>query len=217
MRKEKQLLLMLSVLFTVTLFVGVSAFAGSRTPKGPKFPAPVPQTGQSDTYYPGDDGDLRMGVACPDPRLTDNRDGTVTDNLTGLMWLQDANCISTMYPDFDNDAADGVVGDGRVTWKHALDFVAGINNGTYANGGAGYTDWRLPNINEFYSLFDYEVAFGGPPCLPVGHPFSIDNSDYMALRLWTATTVTGRPGFSYFVALDICQTSSAQQTAELPV
>ena len=27
----------------------------------------------------------------PSPRFTDNNDGTVTDNLTGLVWLKNAN------------------------------------------------------------------------------------------------------------------------------
>jgi hypothetical protein len=47
---------------------------------------------------------------------------------------------------------DGTAGDGRVTWQHALDFVAGINGGTYPDCGAGNTDWRLPNRREIFSL-----------------------------------------------------------------
>jgi hypothetical protein len=50
-------------------------------------PAPVPKTWQTTSYGTGDDGDLRKGVAWPDPRWTDNGDGTVTDHLTGLIWL----------------------------------------------------------------------------------------------------------------------------------
>jgi len=41
----------------------------------------------------GQDGDIQAGVALPDPRFTDNGDGTVTDNLTGLIWLINANCF----------------------------------------------------------------------------------------------------------------------------
>ncbi len=64
----------------------------------------VPQTGQTQCYdgpTPGNcpngpfgqDGDFQAGVPFPDPRFTvNNPDGTITDNLTGLMWLQDANC-----------------------------------------------------------------------------------------------------------------------------
>ena len=59
----------------------------------PLYPAPVPKTGQTTSYTTGDDGDLEMGVPWPSPRFTDKGDGTVTDNLTGLIWLKDANCF----------------------------------------------------------------------------------------------------------------------------
>ena len=52
----------------------------------------VPQTGQTATYAAEDDGAIRAGVPLPSPRFTDNSDGTVTDNLTGLIWLKNANC-----------------------------------------------------------------------------------------------------------------------------
>ena len=56
-------------------------------------PAPIAKTGQTTSYATGDDGDLQNGVALPAwyPRFTDNGDGTVTDNLTGLMWAKNAN------------------------------------------------------------------------------------------------------------------------------
>ena len=53
-------------------------------------PAPVPKTGQLTSYGNRDDGELQMGVVWPDPRFTDNFDGTVTDDLTGLIWLRDS-------------------------------------------------------------------------------------------------------------------------------
>ncbi len=57
-------------------------------------PAPVAKTGQTDidTTVPGEDGVLAKGVAWPSPRFTDNGDGTVTDNLTDLIWLRNADC-----------------------------------------------------------------------------------------------------------------------------
>jgi len=65
-------------------------------------PAPVPKSGQTacwdESGYPidcvgtGQDGEYQGGVSV-DPRFTDNGDGTVTDNLTGLIWLKDANCF----------------------------------------------------------------------------------------------------------------------------
>jgi len=98
----------------------------------------------------GQDGDLRVGVAWPDPRFTDNGDGTVTDNLTSLMWTKDANPP-----------------DERLTWQEALDYIAEMNKGNHQN--FGYTDWRLPNRKEFQSLADYQDWL---PSLPVNHPFT---------------------------------------------
>jgi hypothetical protein len=56
-------------------------------------PAPVPQTGQTASYAAGDDGDIQAGVPWPVPRFTDNGNGTVRDNLTGLIWLKNASCL----------------------------------------------------------------------------------------------------------------------------
>ncbi|MBF0338837.1 MAG: DUF1566 domain-containing protein [Nitrospirae bacterium] len=97
----------------------------------------LPQTGQTTSYAAGDDGAIRAGVAWPSPRFTDNSTPTVTDNLTGLMWTKDANLA------------------GIVTWHQALDYIASMNNGA---GTYGYTDWRLPNVNELESLVNVGQA-----------------------------------------------------------
>src|SRR6184192_2353013 len=39
------------------------------------------------------DSYLRRGVLWPDPRFTDNGNGSVKDNLTGLIWLKNSNCF----------------------------------------------------------------------------------------------------------------------------
>ncbi|KJU85003.1 secreted protein containing DUF1566 [Candidatus Magnetobacterium bavaricum] len=97
----------------------------------------LPQTGQTTTYATGDDGALQVGVAWPNPRFTDNRDQTMTDNLTGLVWTKDAgtptvgNCVG-----------------GSMDWQAALDYVACLNAANYL----GQSDWRLPNINELESV-----------------------------------------------------------------
>jgi hypothetical protein len=80
-------------------------------------PADLPKTGQTTSYSTGDDGDLERGVAWPSPRFTDNGNGTVKDNLTGLIWLKDANCFS------------------RRTWAQALSDANSL-----ANGSCGLTD-----------------------------------------------------------------------------
>jgi hypothetical protein len=168
-------------------------------------PAAVPKTGQTACYdngasiggsiiscatssAQGQDGALQEGVAWPDPRFSDNSDGTITDNLTGLMWLKDANCI-TNYASYDND---GTAGDGAVTWQHALEFVAGINSGTYSNCARGYTDWRLPNRIELRSLADYSK---NNPALPTGHPFANVQSYYY----WTSSTYAFNTSWAWYV------------------
>ena len=74
------------------------------------------------------------------PSYTDNGDGTVTDNVTGLVWQQS--------PDTD--------GDGSIT---AADKIAYTNTAAYCENLnlAGYDDWQLPDIKQLYSL----IIFSG--------------------------------------------------------
>ncbi|MCA9669684.1 MAG: DUF1566 domain-containing protein [Myxococcales bacterium] len=153
----------------------------------PTYPANVFVTGQGASYAVGDDGDTNAGVSWPSPRFADNSDGTVTDQLTGLSWLKDANCMRTQYSASDSD--------GRVSWQQALDFVAGINDGTYASCGAGKSDWRLPNRRELHSLTDHGAQTAG--ALPSGHPF--DNVDVgSSPGYWSSTTYTSLPSWAWF-------------------
>ncbi len=107
----------------------------------------LPKTGQTTTTQSGDDGDLQKGISWPSPRFINNMDETITDNLTGLTWAQDANLIKYRDPSFDND---GTIGDGAVTWQHALDYAAKLRAENYL----GHNDWRVPNVNELESLCD---------------------------------------------------------------
>ena len=72
------------------------------------------------------------------PNYADNGDGTVTDLNTGLMWTQSPD----LDGDGDIDAAD------KLSYDEA---VASAGDVTVA----GYSDWRLPNIKEIYSLIDF--------------------------------------------------------------
>jgi len=86
----------------------------------------------------GHDGDTQAGATLD---YTDNGDGTITDNNTGLMWekLSDDGSIH----DLDN----------TYTWDDAFAVkVATLNSGSFA----GYTDWRLPNAKELQSIVNYE-------------------------------------------------------------
>ena len=154
------------IIISLTLFLGLS-FAGDLEPSGPPGPSMhtldeiyglilykqqgVPKTGQKTSFATGDDGDLEMGVSSPDPRFTDNGNGTVTDNLTGLMWTKDAQQIS-----------------GTRDWYQAINECNGLS---FAN----HDDWRLPNVRELHSLID----FANDPPLPLGHLFyNVQLSNY---------------------------------------
>ncbi len=138
--------------------------------------APVPQTGQQDCWDAsgtliscadtGQDGESQAGVPWPDPRFLDAGNGTIVDLLTGLAWLKDAGCFSGQ------------------TWENALLEVGALNSGSRSCSGyaAGtYSDWRLPNVREYASLWDYGEH---GPALPDGHPFVNGPST----EYWSSTT-----------------------------
>ncbi len=127
----------------------------------------VAQTGQTTSYAPGDDGALKSGAAWPTPRFKDNGNGTITDNLTALMWVKDASTPLV-----------GTCTGGIKAWQEALDYVRCLNAGNYL----GYNNWRLPNSRELVSLIDRSMAW--PLALPQGHPFTSVQSQYY----WTADT-----------------------------
>ena len=170
--RNKHILIVLSIVAAMAAGA-VVVYAGNPNPPGPpeglqkigKMRAGVPKTGQTTSYATGDDGDLEMGVEWPSPRFTDNEDGTVTDNLTGLIWLENADCF------------------GPRDWWTALSDANGLASGSCElTDGSSAGDWRLPNVREMLSLIDYGVYDG--LVLPDGHPFTGVQSSYY----WSSTT-----------------------------
>jgi len=136
------------------------------------------QTGQTTSYAVGDDGDLQRGVSWPAPRFEDNGDGTVTDNLTGLIWLKNANCAGTM------------------NWNNALTYCNNLASGLCGlTDGSVAGDWRLPNRKELMSLVDYGNYI---PPLPNGHPFT----DVQSSFYWSATTDAYLTGYAWYVGME---------------
>ncbi len=72
--------------------------------------------------------------------FTDNGDGTVTDEATGLMWLQE-----------DSGGIEGSAG--QLDWQSALSWAEDLEFG-------GHDDWRLPNAKELQSIVDYTRSPG---------------------------------------------------------
>ena len=108
------------VLFFVSLSIG--------------YPAPVPDTGQTQSYTStfGEDSDYTINPHS----YTDLGNGIVWDNVTGLEWQQ-------------------ATAPGTYTWQQAIDYCHGLNLG-------GKDDWRLPTIKELSTLVDRSIPAPGP-------------------------------------------------------
>ncbi len=118
--------------FILSLFISIS------------FAFKLPDTGQTKCYttnYPyteiscsgtGQDGAYTMNPLS----YSDNGNGTVSDNNTGLMWQKGENS-STML------------------WSSSVSYCDGLALG-------GFSDWRLPSEKELGSLIDYSISNPGP-------------------------------------------------------
>jgi hypothetical protein len=168
--------------------VVVVPFFGNQIPIGP--PSPVPKTGQITSYNAGDDGELQRGLTWPNPRFTDNGDGTVTDNLTGVMWTKDADLF------------------GHRQWPQALidcdDCTAG-----------GYNDWHLPQRRELFSLL--HDAYSNPPlsnAAGTGHwtegdPFT---NVQTASNYWSSTTLSFNSSHAWYINLNYGFVNTSNKT-----
>jgi Protein of unknown function (DUF1566) len=172
----------------------------------------VSTTGQTTVFVTGDDGTHQKGCApietiatvskdftgynratlnpCGVGDFTDNSDGTVTDLLTGLIWLKNTNC--SVFFNGDN------TGSNDRNWANALTAANSLGNGYCGlsdNSTAG--NWRLPNINELRSLFNSQLP---SPYLPTGHPFtSVNNATDQ--NYWSSTTYAGNTNNKWKVRL----------------
>ena len=96
-----------------------------------------------------------------DDRYDIHTDGTVTDKRTGLMWMR---CGYDTWFSFYESANDTCVAsnDGQYGGASYLgafrEEIKVANDVTHYNNIGGYTDWRLPNLTELFSLFDHTAG-----------------------------------------------------------
>jgi len=110
------------------------------------------RTGQAHSYYAGDDADnvakISIGVSNVGRFEITDSGQTVTDQVTGLVWMRDPS----RFP--------------QATWliqkQRCDDLVL-----------AGKDDWRMPNILELLSIIDVSKF----PCAPVEFLFPNDNNN----------------------------------------
>jgi hypothetical protein len=163
-------------------------------------PVALPTTGQTQCWDAsgtpisctgtGQDGDVQSGAPFS---LTDNGDGTITDNNTKLVWEK-----------LDDNNASGIHDkDDFYTWSDAFAVkIAALNTPPCF---AGHCDWRLPSIKELQSIASYDVAFPGPSvpaafdssCTP--GCTSTSCSCTTADLYWTSTTYIQSPDFAWYV------------------
>ena len=149
----------------------------------------LPKTGQTTCYdasgnvidcaETGQDGDIQAGVDWPEPRFEDNGDGTITDHLTGLVWLLNAGCA------------------GQMNWNDALAYCNNLASGSCGlTDGSAAGDWRLPNIIELESLVNAEES-NFAVWLNLQGFSNVQSSNY-----WSATTNAYNTDYAWNVYMD---------------
>lgn len=129
----------------------------------------IPEPKRGEPFY-GQDAQYRINS----PSYTDNGDGTVTDNVTGLMWQK------AMGPKMTFEEA----------FRRARESTVG-----------GYHDWRVPSIKELYSLILYTGRVRGQRAIrpfidtryfeqPLGDPDRGERE--IDAQTWSSTQYVGR-------------------------
>jgi len=120
---------------------------------------------------PNDAADVAHGAPNP-THYTDNGDGTITDDVTGLMW-QKTLPITSPPPYW--------------RWADGLLYCRGLRLG-------GFDNWRLPSAIELLSIVDYGQA--NPAIDQTVFP------NTPALAFWTSTTTASAAGSFWVVLFE---------------
>lgn len=194
---------MLNDKYKYTVYMVMAVIMILPTNKVSAAPADVPKTGQATSYDANavktDDGGLRKGVAWPSTRFVTNTDTTVSDNLTGLVWAPNANLMPMRDDGWD---AAGTANDGMVTWRNALNYIVKLNAENYL----GYSDWRLPNVNELESLihegFNEETCSGSPCSSNAAWLGTQGFSDVQADYYWSSSHQASDPVYAWDISMN---------------
>jgi hypothetical protein len=119
---------------------------------------------------------------------TDHGDGTVTDNVTGLMW-QKCNVGQ-------NYLTCSGYGDAYNWYWASGTYSAKFNPNATAICGSlslgGHDDWRLPTDKELQTIVNYSIPYPGPTMDAV---FNSPRAFYN----WSSTTNAGQPDYAFYL------------------
>lgn len=113
--------------------------------------------------------------------FVDNKDGTITDQATGLTWLQ-------------ADSGKGM------DWPTALEYAEGLEH-------ADHDDWRLPNAKELQSIVDYTRSpdtTNSAAIDPIFEASEIQNEGGEADYAFYWTSTSHKRGRGASAAIEIC-------------
>lgn len=144
------------------------------------------------------------GSSCAAARFVANGDGTVTDNLTGLVWEQKANLDDTP------NLADRHDADNVYTWCVDGNSDFNCDNAGAADGTAytdflrslnseclgGQCDWRLPTRDELQTIL--ADPFSGSAC-PTPSCIDATFGPTQAGFYWSATSQASTPANTWYV------------------